>query len=68
VIIGVAGSVAGAVLGLLAAAQFAGQFPARLYLAAAAAVVIGALVTIGAALLPAQLLRRLPTAQLLAEE
>ncbi len=67
-IIGIAGSVTGAALGLTAAAEFAGQFPVRLVLVAAAAVVTGAVVTIGAALLPAQLLRRLPTARLLAEE
>jgi hypothetical protein len=50
------------------AAEFAGQFPARLVLAAVAAGLAGVLVTVAAALLPAQLLRRLPTAQLLAEE
>jgi putative ABC transport system permease protein len=67
-LIGMAGSVAGAAAGLAGAAQFAGAFPARLWIAAAAAVATGTLVTAAAALLPAQLLRRLPTAHLLAEE
>jgi putative ABC transport system permease protein len=67
-IIGLSGSLTGAVLGLAAAAQFAGQLPGTLYLIAAAAVVGGLIVTTIAALLPAQALRRLPAAQLLAEE
>jgi putative ABC transport system permease protein len=67
-IIGLAGSLAGAALGLAAAAQLGGQLPATGYLIAAAAVVGGLLVTTTAALLPAQALRRLPAAQLLAEE
>jgi hypothetical protein len=67
-IIGVAGSLAGAGLGLGAAAWFAGQLPARLIVIAAAAVAAGILVTAAAALLPAALLRRLPVAHLLAEE
>lgn len=67
-VIGLAGSLAGAAAGLAAAAAFAGQFPARLLTAAAATVLTGVAVTVAAALLPAQLLRRLPTAQLLAEE
>jgi putative ABC transport system permease protein len=67
-VIGLAGSLAGAAAGLAGAAEFAGQFPARLLLAATATVLAGVLVAAAAALLPAQLLRRLPTAQLLAEE
>jgi putative ABC transport system permease protein len=67
-IIGLAGSLAGAALGLAAAASFAGQLPAALYLIAAAAVAAGVLVTTGSALLPAQALRHLPAAHLLAEE
>jgi hypothetical protein len=67
-IIGVTGSLAGAGLGLAAAAWFAGQLPARLLAIAAVAVVAGVLITAAAALLPAALLRRLPTAHLLAEE
>jgi len=67
-ITGVIGSLAGAGLGLAAAAWFAGQLPARLLAIAAAAVAAGSLITAAAALLPAALLRRLPTAHLLAEE
>lgn len=67
-IIGVAGSVAGAALGLAAAALLAGQLPATLYLIATAAIAGGLLVTTTAALLPAQALRRLPAAHLLAGE
>jgi len=65
---GLAGSVAGASLGLAAAAIFARQLPPRLFAAAGAAVAAGVLVTCLAALLPAHLLRRLPAAQLLAQE
>jgi putative ABC transport system permease protein len=68
VIIGLAGSLAGAAIGLVAAARFAGQLPDSLYVIAAAAMVAGVLVTAAAALLPAQALRRLPAAHLLAEE
>jgi len=67
-IIGVIGSLAGAGLGLGAAAWFAGHLPARLLAIAAATVVAGIIITAAAALLPAALLRRLPTAHLLAEE
>jgi len=67
-IIGATGSLAGAGLGLAAAAWFAGQLPARLLATAAAAVGAGIIITAAAALLPAALLRRLPAAHLLAEE
>jgi len=67
-IIGVTGSLAGAGLGLAAAAWFAGQLPARLLAIAAAAVIAGVLITAAAALLPTALLRRLPAAHLLADE
>jgi putative ABC transport system permease protein len=67
-IIGVTGSLIGAGLGLAAAAWFAGQLPARLLDVAAASVATGIIITAAAALLPAALLRRLPTAHLLAEE
>jgi putative ABC transport system permease protein len=67
-VVGVAGALAGAALGLAAAAEFAGQLPPRLLLAAAVASAVGMLVTVGAALLPARMLRRLPTTYLLAEE
>lgn len=66
--IGIAGSLTGAALGLAGAAEFAGQLPVRLFAVAAAAVVAGMLVTAAAALLPAQMLRRMPAADLLAEE
>jgi hypothetical protein len=65
---GMAGSVTGAVLGLAGAAVFAGQLPPLLFAAAATAVAAGVLVTCAAALVPAHLLRRLPAAQLLAQE
>lgn len=67
-IIGVVGSLAGAGLGLAAAAWFAGQLPARLLAIAAAAVAAGIIITAVATLPPAALLRRLPLAHLLAEE
>jgi putative ABC transport system permease protein len=67
VIIGLAGSLAGAGAGLAAASQFAGQLPLSLYGVAAAAVATGSVVTAAAALIPAQALRRLPAAHLLAE-
>jgi putative ABC transport system permease protein len=67
-IIGVTGSLAGAGFGLAAAAWFAGALPARLLAIAAAAVAAGIIITAAAALLPAALLRRLPAANLLAEE
>lgn len=67
-IIGVTGSLAGAGLGLGAAAWFAGHLPARLLATAAAAVAAGIIITAAATLLPAALLRRLPDAHLLAEE
>jgi hypothetical protein len=67
-IIGITGSLAGAGLGLGAAAWFAGQLPARLLAIAAAAVAAGIIITAAATLLPAALLRRLPLTHLLAEE
>ena len=67
-IIGVIGSLAGAGLGLAAAARFAGQLPASLPVIAAAAAAAGIIITAAASLLPAALLRRLPDATLLAEE
>jgi hypothetical protein len=67
-VIGIAGSLAGAGLGLAAAAEFAGPPPAGAFAAAAAAAAAGVLVTAAASLLPARLLRRVPAATLLAEE
>jgi putative ABC transport system permease protein len=67
-VIGVSGSIIGAAAGRIAAANVAGQRPAALYIIAAAAVIAGAFVTAAAALVPAQALRRMPAAQLLAED
>ena len=67
-LIGLAGSAAGAAVGLGVAAKFAGQLPPRLYVIAGAAVIAGAVITATAALVPARALRRLPAAHLLAEE
>jgi putative ABC transport system permease protein len=67
-VIGLAGSLLGAALGLAGAAEFTGQLPGRVAIAAACAAAAGVLVTAAAALLPAQLLHRLPAAHLLAEE
>lgn len=67
-LIGLGGSVVGAGLGLTAAAKFAGQLPPGLFAVAGVAVGAGVIVTACAALLPAQALRRLPAAHLLAEE
>jgi putative ABC transport system permease protein len=68
VIIGLAGSLAGAAIGISAAAIFAGQAPGSLYLVAAAAAGAGVLITAAAAFLPARALRHLPAAHLLAAD
>jgi putative ABC transport system permease protein len=67
-LIGLAGSLAGAGLGLAGAAGLAGHLPARLLVTTVAIAATGIAVTAAATLLPAALLRRLPTAHLLAEE
>ncbi|MEV1318000.1 FtsX-like permease family protein [Micromonospora arborensis] len=67
-LIGALGAVAGAGLGLAGAAWLVGGLPAALILVAAAVATGGVLLTCLAALVPAALLRRLPTARLLAEE
>jgi ABC-type lipoprotein release transport system permease subunit len=67
-IIGAAGAITGAAAGLIGAAIFAGSLPPTLIGAAIAAAIIGTLVTIAAAILPASQLRRLPTTSVLAEE
>jgi putative ABC transport system permease protein len=67
-VIGLAGAAAGAVAGLLAAAGFTHQLPPRLVAAAVAAAAAGALLAAAVAAIPVQLLRRLPTARLLAED
>jgi hypothetical protein len=68
VIIGLTGSLVGAVAGLAAASRLAGQVPGGLWVVAGIAVVAGLLVTALAALASAQSLRRVPAARLLAEE
>ncbi|MFG1915669.1 FtsX-like permease family protein [Micromonospora sp. NPDC048898] len=67
-LIGALGAVAGAGIGLAGAAWLVGGLPVALVLVAAAVALGGVLVTCLAALVPAALLRRLPTARLLAEE
>ncbi|WP_349880323.1 FtsX-like permease family protein [Micromonospora sp. HUAS YX12] len=67
-VIGTLGAVGGATLGLGGAALVVGQVPTGLVTVAALVASAGVLVTCLAALVPAALLRRLPTARLLAEE
>ncbi|MEU4556295.1 FtsX-like permease family protein [Micromonospora violae] len=67
-LIGTLGAVAGAGLGLAGAAWLVGGLPTALIMVAAAVALGGVLLTCLAALVPAALLRRLPTARLLAEE
>ncbi|SCG56235.1 FtsX-like permease family protein [Micromonospora inositola] len=62
------GAVTGALLGLLGAVGLIGSLPGSLLLVAVVTAVAGLVVSCLAALLPAALLRRLPTARLLAEE
>ncbi len=67
-LLGALGSLTGAAIGLAGAAGLVGALPVGLVLTAAGTALAG-LVSAGiAALVPAALLRRLPTAQLLAEE
>ncbi|MEH0973159.1 FtsX-like permease family protein [Micromonospora sp. CPCC 205546] len=66
--LGVLGAVTGAGLGLAGTAWLVGALPGALVTVAALVAVAGVLVTSVAALVPAALLRRLPTARLLAEE
>ncbi len=66
--VGLLGGVLGAGLGLGGAAWFAGGVTAPLIWCAAAALLTGAAVSGLAVLVPMAVLRRLPTAQLLAEE
>ncbi|MEU6078672.1 FtsX-like permease family protein [Micromonospora sp. NPDC047074] len=66
--LGLLGAVTGAGLGLAGAAWLVGTLPGTLLAVAASVAVAGVLVTSVAALVPAALLRRLPTARLLAEE
>ena len=67
-VIGMTGSLAGAALGLGAAAALAGGLTIRSYLVAAAAIVGGTLVTAAAAIVSAQALHRLPAAHLITDE
>jgi putative ABC transport system permease protein len=66
--IGLLGSLTGAGLGLAMTAWFAGQVTHQLIAVAVATAAIGLVITAIAAVVPAALLRRLPTAHLLAEE
>ncbi|TDC30498.1 ABC transporter permease [Micromonospora sp. 15K316] len=66
--LGALGAGSGALLGLLGAVALVGTLPAGLLLVAGTTAAAGIVVSGLAALLPATLLRRLPTARLLAEE
>jgi putative ABC transport system permease protein len=66
--VGLAGSLTGAGLGLALTAWFAGQVTHRLIAVTVVTAAVGLVVTAVAAVVPAALLRRLPTAHLLAEE
>lgn len=66
--IGVIGSVVGAATGLAAAAAFATGLSLALWTTAAAAAAAGVVLAALASVVPAALLRRLPTAPLLAQE
>ncbi|MEV4463333.1 FtsX-like permease family protein [Micromonospora echinofusca] len=66
--LGMLGAVTGTGLGLAGTAWLVGALPGTLVTVAALVAVAGVLVTSMAALVPAALLRRLPTARLLAEE
>lgn len=65
---GSAGALVGAGLGLLGAVLFAGEITVAVVLVSAAAAAAGTAVAAAATLVPTALLRRLPTAELLAEE
>ncbi|SCF15701.1 FtsX-like permease family protein [Micromonospora mirobrigensis] len=67
-LLGLLGAGLGAALGLGAAGWLIGELPSALLLVAAAVALAGVLTTCLAALVPAALLHRLPTARLLAEE
>ncbi|MGW5670812.1 FtsX-like permease family protein [Micromonospora sp. NPDC003776] len=68
ILLGALGALAGAGLGLGWAAWLVGELPPALVAVAATVAFAGVLVTCLAALVPAALLRRLPTARLIAEE
>ncbi|MFG2105008.1 FtsX-like permease family protein, partial [Micromonospora echinaurantiaca] len=67
-LLGGLGALTGAALGVAGAAWLVGDVPGALLLVAGLTAAGGVLLTAGAALAPATLLRRLPTARLLAEE
>ncbi|MFU8876471.1 FtsX-like permease family protein, partial [Micromonospora sp. SL4-19] len=67
-LLGLLGAAFGAALGMAGAAWLVGDLPTELMAVAAAVAATGVLATCAAALVPAVLLRRLPTARLLAEE
>jgi ABC-type antimicrobial peptide transport system permease subunit len=67
-LLGSVGALAGAGLGLAAAAWLVGEVPRALLLVAAVTAAGGILLSGLAALVPTALLRRLPIARLLAEE
>ncbi|MEV4710325.1 FtsX-like permease family protein [Micromonospora sp. NPDC049374] len=67
-LLGLLGAAAGAALGLAGTTWLVGELPQNLLLVTVLVAVVGTAVTCLAALIPAHLLRRLPTAQLLAEE
>jgi cell division protein FtsX len=65
---GLAGALAGTVLGLAGAWSLAGELQASIVLAAVLAGALGVVAAAGATLVPAAMVRRLNTARLLAEE
>jgi hypothetical protein len=67
-LLGLAGSAGGALLGLVIAAELAGQLPVRIVAIAAVACGAGVVVTTVAALLPARAVARIPAALLVAQE
>ncbi|WP_319464234.1 hypothetical protein, partial [Micromonospora sp. RTP1Z1] len=67
-LLGTLGTLGGAGLGLGGGAWLVGELPPSLVVVAALVALAGALVACLAALVPAALLHRLPTARLLAEE
>ncbi len=67
-VVGATGALAGSVVGLVGAAVFAGALPLGLLLVTGGVLLGGTAVTALAAVVPAQLLRALPTAALLAED
>ncbi|MEU5528213.1 FtsX-like permease family protein [Micromonospora chersina] len=67
-LLGVLGAFGGAGLGLGGAAWLVGELPSALVSVAATVAAAGVLATCLAAIVPAALLRHLPTARLLAEE